>query len=108
MERFPGLRAKTVLLKVLAGLVVLVGFWYGNELGQAGNGDVGFGVTVIFAVVAFLIWVFAELIGVLLAIEENTRRPSTQIDDRPTPSSYVPSSSSKRADKSAERPAWMG
>ncbi|MDQ3412514.1 MAG: hypothetical protein M3509_10415 [Chloroflexota bacterium] len=91
MDRFPVLRGISVSLKILAVLVLvagiligLVGRGTGNQLGAIAT----FGTFLIAAIYAIGLWVSAEMIGVLLAIEENTRQ-SASLMARLTPTSTV-------------------
>lgn len=84
MDRFPVLRGISVLLKILAVLVLAVGLVIGFGIGSQMGGGTMFGVWLIAASYAIGLWASAELIGVLLAIEENTRPAATQSGERPT------------------------
>ncbi|MDQ3693989.1 MAG: hypothetical protein M3464_10210 [Chloroflexota bacterium] len=102
MDRFPVLRGISVVLKILAVLVLVVGILIGlvglgadNQLGAIAT----FGTFLIAAIYAFGLWVSAELIGVLLAIEANTRQ-SASVMARLTP----PSTVSGATPASTERP----
>lgn len=82
MSRFPVLATISVLLKVLAVLVVLVGFIGGiaaaNDTDPFGRSDFNAGVLFLVWVPALIsgvvLWAYAEIIAVVLAIEDNTFR----------------------------------
>lgn len=78
MDRFPVLRGISMFLKVLAVLVLIIGLIAGIGAGNVGNtGIVGtLAVWIVAATYAIGLWASAEMIGVLLAIEENTRQSS--------------------------------
>jgi len=75
MDRFPVLRGIGLLLKMLAVLVLVLGV-LGGLLLTSRNGGLFASLIPIVGAISYAIglWAFAEIIGVLLAIEVNTRR----------------------------------
>lgn len=106
MERFPVLRGISNLLRVLAVIVAIIGliggFGLGSQLGAPSLISM-LAIWIVVAVGALGLWAAAELIAVLLAIEENTRQPEPQRDYRAIPSSPA----ARSTPRDTERPAWM-
>jgi hypothetical protein len=75
MNGFPVLRGISILLKILAALVLIVGV-LGGLLMQSQFGGAMILIWVVSAGYAVGLWAFSELIGVVLAIELNTRQTS--------------------------------
>ena len=118
MDRFPILRGISALLKVLAVLVLVGGFFGGLAVRQELGGGSMLLTWVLAAGNGIGLWAFAKLIGVLLAIEENTRRTADSTVTASRPPSAGPLSGGGRSlgagrpsgaarDKELERPAWM-
>lgn len=91
MERFPVLRWIAVLLKILAVIILILAVLGTFRILVGGPLFGGPRISFVFPVVAGFgyaigLWAFAELISVLLAIEENTRRrpePAQRPGDEP-------------------------
>lgn len=104
MDRFPVLRGISVLLKILAVLVLVVGLLFGSVVGNQFGEMTTLGAFIIAAIYAVGLWASAELINVLLAIEANTRQSSTaQNATAMLAATPVPGSTSS----GAERPVGM-
>jgi hypothetical protein len=81
-RRYPALRIIAVILKVLAALTAIGGVLSGIAAGSIpspgfgvpGGGAVAFLVILVGLGYALFLWASAEMINVVLDIEENTRR----------------------------------
>jgi hypothetical protein len=101
MQRFPALSTISMLLKVLAVLVLIIGLIAGLV---ASGWEIRLPIWIGAAIQALLLWAFAEMIAVALAIEKNTwathqalithpRQPqSTAPSVAPQPAGSIPSS----------------
>ena len=106
MDRFPVLRGISAFLKVLAVLVLVIGLigglGVGNQIGVVGT----FGVWIVAATYAIGLWASSEMIGVLLAIEENTRQSSAASTSMLRATS-APAAVGSTSGGDVERPGWM-
>lgn len=90
MDRFPALTLISILLKVLAVITGIGGVIAAFVIG----GGAGIAEFVVAAIGVLVLWAYAEIIAVFLAIEENTNQTYQMLRTSP-------------ASSSSDRPAWM-
>jgi hypothetical protein len=84
MDRFPVLQGISILLKVLAVIILVIGIIGGLLASQQNGGIVSLlGLWVGALIWAIGLWAYSELIGVVLAIEENTRNTYNAVARHP-------------------------
>jgi len=106
MDRFPALTTIGFLLKLLAGLMVLAGFFLGFRADDLVQTLV---IWIAVSVNAMIVFALAEIIAVFLAIEENTRQTSQALRGAASSTIASPSSPVVRPRMTSESasPSWM-
>lgn len=116
VDRFPALEIISGVFKVLAGLIVVLGFFSGI---RSGDGGALITIWVIAAAQGLGLFALAELIGVFRAIEENTRQAaesawqthkairSTLASAGASPHAAAPPSARPRKREATASPSWL-